>query len=79
MREFDTECSQIIQRTPSVKSFRFPIRAKDVSFLSGQFLFITIKVGGEDAQHHFSFSNSPTDSGYIEFTKRITSSDFSKR
>ena len=28
--------------------------------------------------HHFSFSSSPTDEGYFEFTKRITGSDFSQ-
>ncbi len=41
-------------------------------YLPGQFFFITIKVKGEDAIHHFSFSSSPTDRGHIEFTKRIT-------
>lgn len=78
MWEFDTELSEVIQRTPSIKSFRFPVRAKGVRFLAGQYFFISIKVRGEDADHHFSFSNSPTDKGYIEFTKRITQSDFSQ-
>jgi ferredoxin-NADP reductase len=52
--------------------------AKNVRYRPGQFFFLTIKVNGENALHHFSFSSSPTDKGYIEFTKRITNSDFSQ-
>jgi ferredoxin-NADP reductase len=78
MWQFESELSEIIQRTPDIKSFRFPVKAKGVRYRSGQFFFITIKVHGKEAIHHFSFSSSPTDKGYIEFTKRITSSDFSQ-
>ena len=78
MWEFDTAVSEIIQRTPQVKSFRFPIRAEGVTYEAGQFFFITIKINGNDAVHHFSFSSSPTEKGYIEFTKRITPSEFSR-
>ena len=78
MWEFDTALAEVIQRTPAIKSFRFPIRAKNVRYRPGQFFFINIKVKGQNAEHHFSFSSSPTEKGYIEFTKRITSSDFSQ-
>jgi ferredoxin-NADP reductase len=78
MWQFESEVSEIIQRTPNIKSFRFPIREKGVRYRSGQFFFITIKVQGNEAIHHFSFSSSPTDKDYIEFTKRITTSDFSQ-
>ncbi len=78
MWQFDTEVAEVIRRTPQVKSFRFPIRAKAVRYRSGQFFFITIMVHRREAIHHFSFSTSPTDRGYIEFTKRITGSDFSR-
>lgn len=61
-----------------IKSFRFPIRAEGVTYQAGQFFFITIKIKGKDAYHHFSFSSSPTEKGYIEFTKRITPHDFSQ-
>ena len=77
MVEFETEVSDIIQRTPTVKSFRFKIK-KDVDFKAGQFFFATIKVEGSERTKHFSFSNSPTEKGYIEFTKRITESEYSK-
>jgi glycine betaine catabolism B len=78
MWQFDSEVGEVIQRTPTVKSFRFPIRAKGVRYRAGQFFYLTIKVRGGDAVHHFSISCSPTDKGYIEFTKRITASDFSQ-
>ena len=78
MFEFDTNVSEVIQRTPNIKSFRFPLKDDHVRYQPGQFFFITIKIRGEEAIHHFSFSSSPTEKGYIEFTKRITTSDFSQ-
>ncbi len=78
MWQFETEFSKIIQRTPTIKSFRFPIRTNEAPFKPGQFFFVTIKVQGLNKIHHFSFSSSPTESDYIEFTKRITSHDYSQ-
>ena len=77
MIKFETEVLNIIQRTHNVKSFRFRIK-EDVDFKPGQFFFVTIKIDGVERTKHFSFSNSPTEKGYIEFTKRITESEFSK-
>ncbi len=74
---FETEVSDVIQRTDNVKSLRFRVE-EDVDFKPGQFFFVTIKVEGTERTKHFSFSNSPTEKGYIEFTKRITDSEFSK-
>ena len=78
MWQFDTEFSEIVRKTPDIKSFRFPIQVQDAPFEPGQFFFLTIKYRGVDLVHHFSFSSSPTDRDYIEFTKRITSQDFSQ-
>ena len=77
MVEFETEVLDIIQRTPTVKSFRFKIK-QNVDFKAGQFFFVTVKVDGAERTKHFSFSNSPTEKGYIEFTKRITESEYSE-
>jgi glycine betaine catabolism B len=77
--QFETAVAEIIPRTPAIRSFRFPVRAKGVRYLAGQFFFCTIKIDEEEAIHHFSFSSSPTEKGYIEFTKRITASDFSQQ
>lgn len=77
MVEFETEVSEVIKRTYDVKSFRFK-RKKDLDFKAGQFFFVTIKIGGIDRTKHFSFSNSPTEKDYIEFTKKLTDSEYSK-
>jgi ferredoxin-NADP reductase len=79
MWEFDTDFSEIIPRTPEVKSFRFPLGSDQAPYQPGQFFFVTIKVNGQEALHHFSFSSSPTDRQYLEFTKRITGSDYSRQ
>jgi len=77
MIEFEAKILDVIQRTPDVKSFRLSA-AEEARFKPGQFFTVTIAVEGEKATKHFSFSNSPTEKGYIEFTKRITGSPFSK-
>jgi ferredoxin-NADP reductase len=76
--QFESELSQVVRQSPEIKTFRFPIYTKGMRYLPGQFFFLTIKIGGKDAIHHFSFSSSPTEKGYIEFTKRITGSVFSQ-
>jgi len=73
---FETEVIAVIDRAPGVKSFRFKTD-KNLSFKSGQFFLINIMVNGQEQTKHFSFSNSPTEVGFIEFTKRLTGSDFS--
>ena len=73
---FETEVTDIIQRTPDVKSFRFKIE-NNITFKAGQFFFVGIKIDGQERTKHFSFSNSPTEKGYAEFTKRMTGSEFS--
>ncbi len=77
MVNFDTNFIEIIERAPGVKSFRFAAPGAP-DFKPGQFFFVTIKIEREERAKHFSFSNSPTEKGYIEFTKRITESPFSK-
>jgi ferredoxin-NADP reductase len=77
MLEFEAEVSEVIQRTHNVKSFRFKGKA-DIDFKAGQFFFVALKIGSEERTKHFSFSNSPTEKGYIEFTKKLTESEYSK-
>ena len=75
--ELETRLLEVIQRTQDIKSFRFK-RQDEVDFKPGQFFFVTIRVEGREQTKHFSFSNSPTEKDYVEFTKRITQSPFSK-
>ncbi len=68
--EFGTRVEEIIRRAHDVKSFRFR-RPEGFDFDPGQFLFITILIGGEKKRKHFTISSSPTEKSFIEFTKKI--------
>lgn len=74
--KFETVVKEVIPRTSNVASFRFP-RPAGLDYEAGQFLFITLRVGGQELSKHFSFSSSPTEQGHIEFTKKFTDSEFS--
>jgi len=74
--KFDTSVNDIIPRTHNVKSFRFP-RPKELQYKAGQFMFVKIKSGDEEMRKHFTISSSPTEKDHIEFTKKLTGSDFS--
>ncbi len=82
MWQFDTKVAEVIQRTPDIKTFRFDVQGReDVTYEAGQFFFVTIKIDGREAVHHFTISSSPTETaekGYLEFTKRITASEYSQ-
>jgi ferredoxin-NADP reductase len=67
----------IITHCPDVKTFRFELK-KDVAFKPGQYLIFTLNVGGKDISKALSISNSPTEKGYIQFTKKLSGSDFSR-
>ncbi|MBL7156629.1 MAG: FAD-dependent oxidoreductase [Candidatus Omnitrophica bacterium] len=77
MQELDTKIIDILKRTHDIISFRFAA-SNDIEFKAGQFFQLTITVAGKPESKYFSFSNSPTEKGYIEFTKRITESPFSQ-
>ena len=76
MLTFETEVIEVVDRAPGVKSFRFRPDER-LEFKPGQFFFVGIMIDGAERTKHFSFSNSPTEKDYIEFTKRLTGSDFS--
>jgi ferredoxin-NADP reductase len=74
--KFETNVKDIIPRTYNVTSFRFP-RPAELDYKAGQFLFISLKADGKELSKHFSFSSSPTEKTHIEFTKKLSDSDFS--
>lgn len=74
--KFETRVMDLIQRTYNVKSFRFP-RPVSFDYKPGQYMFITIKSGQEQMKKPFSISSSPTEEGFIEFTKKLTDHPFS--
>jgi ferredoxin-NADP reductase len=59
-----------------VTSFRFP-RPTTLNYKPGQYLFVTIKSVGKNLSKTLSLSSSPTEKAHIEFTKKLTDSEFS--
>jgi ferredoxin-NADP reductase len=82
MWQFETSVLEVIRRTQDIKTVRFDVSSrKDVRYKAGQYFYVVIKVGEQEAEHHFTISSSPTETekaGYLEFTKRITTSDYSQ-
>lgn len=69
-----------IRRTPSVESFRFSVGDR-ISFLPGQFcqvIFDRENPGNRGLNKYLSFSSSP-ERDYVEVTKKISESEFSRR
>lgn len=75
VKEQELEIKEIIQRTYNVKSFRLRLGSL-ADFQAGQFMLVKLK-SDKELKRFLSISNSPTEQGYLEFTKKITDSDFS--
>jgi len=76
--EFETRVAEIIRRASDVKSFRFK-RPEELDYDPGQYMYITIMIANSEKQtKHFTISSSPTETDFVEFTKRITDHEFSK-
>jgi len=73
--EVNSKIKEVIQRNYNVKSFRLEI-ADWLGFKAGQFLLVTLQ-GNPKLKRYLSISNSPTEKSYLEFTKKLTQSDFS--
>jgi ferredoxin-NADP reductase len=82
MWQFETSVLEVIRRTPDIKTFRFDVGSrKNVRYRAGQYFHVVIRIGEQETEHHFTISSSPTETergGYLEFTKRITASDYSQ-
>lgn len=76
-QEVHLKLIEVIAHCCDVKSFRFEVK-EDVSYKPGQYLVLTLEIGGKPQSKAFSISSSPTEKGYIEFTKKISKSDFSQ-
>jgi ferredoxin-NADP reductase len=73
--EYELKIREVIQRNYNTKSVRLEARP-EVAYKAGQFMCVTLK--SEPAcKRYLSLSSSPTEKGYIEFTKKLTQSDFS--
>ncbi|MBI4706582.1 MAG: hypothetical protein HY761_01475 [Candidatus Omnitrophica bacterium] len=75
--EAEIRVKEVIHRTYNVKSFRLEA-GEQLEFKAGQFLLAGFKDAPE-LKRYLSISSSPTEKGFIEFTKKITNSEFSCR
>jgi len=74
--EIKVRIKEIIQRNYNVKSLRLEIPGI-IDFKAGQFLLVRLGIEPE-LKRYLSISSSPTEKGYLEFTKKLTESNFSK-
>jgi len=74
--ERELKVKEVIQRTYNVRSVRLAVEGEP-QYQAGQFGHFSLKAGKE-YRRYLSFSSSPTEKGYIEFTKKLTESDFSR-
>jgi len=76
LEEIKGKIKEIIQRNDNVKSFRLEI-PNLLEFKAGQFISVTLN-NNPQLKRYLSISSSPTEQSYLEFTKKLTQSDFSK-
>ena len=74
--EIKAKIKEIIPRNYNVKSFRLEIPVPQ-DFKAGQFLLVTLQ-DDPKLKRYLSISSSPTEKCYLEFTKKLTQSDFSQ-
>jgi ferredoxin-NADP reductase len=67
----ESKVIDIIKRAEGIYSYRFK---GSMTYEAGQFFFVTIE---GNKKKHFSFTSSPTDD-YVEFTKKLTDSEYSQ-
>lgn len=75
--KFETNVAEIIKRTHNVKSVRFS-RPSSFGYKAGQWMFVSIPRNDGELRKHFTISSSPTEVEFLEVTKKLTGSDYSK-
>lgn len=75
-QELTARVKEVIQRTYNVKSVRLDSGGK-ADFQAGQFLAITLQ-NNPALKKYLSISSSPTEECYLEITKKLTESEFSR-
>ena len=73
--EYQTEFLEWIERTPASVSYRFT-RPEGFNFTAGQYMLVDL---GAELVHPLSLSDCPEETGFIEFTKRMTGSPYCRR
>ncbi|MFH1753924.1 MAG: FAD-binding oxidoreductase [Candidatus Omnitrophota bacterium] len=76
MENITLKVVQTRAHTAGAKTIRLGVKG-DIPYKPGQYLLLTLNTGGKDITKPLSISSSPTEKGYIEFTKKLTGSAFS--
>lgn len=71
---FTTRLTEAIPRTAGTVSFRFA-KPADFTYTAGQWFVLSLPTAGDPLVHSFTYSSSPTEP-FLEFTTRLTGSDF---
>ncbi len=67
--EYDVELSEIITETPETKTFRFDMKGKDLPFLPGQFVMLTVDIPGAGiTTRPLSIASSPLEKDIMDLT-----------
>ena len=74
--KFEAQVTKVVKRNAGVASFRFS-RPSKLSYKPGQYMLVTLDIAGKEIMHPFSFSSSPTEEDFIEFTKKFSESEYS--
>lgn len=74
--KFEAQVTEVVKRNAGVESFRFS-RPSKLAYKPGQYMLVTLDIAGKEVMHPFSFSSSPTEEDFIEFTKRFSESEYS--
>ncbi len=77
IKDFESKVLRVNQETTEIKSFQFSV-PDDFSFKPAQHVVLELHVDGKKQMKSFSISSSPSRKGYIETTKRIGPSEYSK-
>ncbi|MCJ7770738.1 FAD-dependent oxidoreductase, partial [Candidatus Bathyarchaeota archaeon] len=67
---------EIVHRTYDVRSFRFT-KTVDFDYKPGQFIFVSVRGANGELSKPYSISSSPTEKEYVEFTKKLSGSEYS--
>ena len=74
MRDYKVKVIELIQRTPTAVTLRM-VKPEGFTFQPGQWGYFSVEGNGGKISRSLSFSSSPTEQ-HLEFTKRISESDF---
>jgi glycine betaine catabolism B len=73
---FEAYVQEIIPRSTEVLSVRFA-KTVDFAFKPGQYMMVTLHTNDKSLTHPLTISSSPTEN-FLEFTKRLSDSEFSQ-